>query len=123
MISTTTKFPHFFGLRCKTAIIHKYSKTTTACTVIGVCVPFQLETLLQSVQDQNLRFTLAFGVGLHHAGLLERDRKTVEKLFVNQKIQVHTYSIIYVCTYINSIAYSIRYVEHTVQTIVNPGFL
>jgi activating signal cointegrator complex subunit 3 len=48
----------------------------------------ELETLLQSVQDQNLRFTLAFGVGLHHAGLLERDRKTVEKLFVNQKIQV-----------------------------------
>ena len=56
--------------------------------VLSVCVPYQLETLLQSVQDQNLRFTLAFGVGLHHAGLLERDRKTVEKLFVGQKIQV-----------------------------------
>ena len=57
---------------------------------VCVSVPLQLETLLQSVQDQNLRFTLAFGVGLHHAGLLERDRKTVEKLFVNQKIQVYT---------------------------------
>jgi activating signal cointegrator complex subunit 3 len=32
--------------------------------------------------------TLAFGIGMHHAGLVERDRKTVEELFVNQKIQV-----------------------------------
>ena len=32
--------------------------------------------------------TLAFGVGIHHAGLVERDRKTVEELYVNIKIQV-----------------------------------
>jgi replicative superfamily II helicase len=31
---------------------------------------------------------LAFGIGMHHAGLVERDRKAVEELFVNQKIQV-----------------------------------
>nr|KAG5694901.1 hypothetical protein BaRGS_029518 [Batillaria attramentaria] len=31
---------------------------------------------------------LAFGIGIHHAGLVERDRKTVEELFVNQRIQV-----------------------------------
>jgi activating signal cointegrator complex subunit 3 len=41
-----------------------------------------------SLKDQNLRLTLAFGIGMHHAGLVERDRKTVEELFVNQKIQV-----------------------------------
>nr|XP_045603528.1 activating signal cointegrator 1 complex subunit 3-like [Procambarus clarkii] len=29
-----------------------------------------------------------FGVGLHHAGLVEKDRKVVEELFVNQKIQI-----------------------------------
>jgi activating signal cointegrator complex subunit 3 len=40
------------------------------------------------VKDQHLRLTLAFGIGMHHAGLVERDRKTVEELFVNQKIQV-----------------------------------
>ena len=57
-----------------------------------MCILMQLDTLLQSVQDQNLRFTLAFGVGLHHAGLQERDRKTVEQLFVGQKIQVHVHS-------------------------------
>ena len=38
--------------------------------------------------SQNLRLTLPFGIGMHHAGLTERDRRTVEELFVNQKIQV-----------------------------------
>jgi activating signal cointegrator complex subunit 3 len=32
--------------------------------------------------------TLAFGVGIHHAGLHEKDRKVVEELFVTQRIQV-----------------------------------
>ena len=49
-----------------------------------------METVLQGVLDNNLRFTLAFGIGIHHAGLHEKDRKTVEELFVNQKIQVDT---------------------------------
>ena len=49
---------------------------------------FQMEELIASVRDQNLKLTLAFGIGLHHAGLHERDRKTVEELFVNSKIQV-----------------------------------
>ncbi len=48
----------------------------------------QLDSLLVGVMDPNLKFSLAFGVGLHHAGLHERDRKLVEELFVNQKIQV-----------------------------------
>ena len=47
-----------------------------------------METVLQGVHDNNLQFTLAFGIGLHHAGLHEKDRKIVEELFVNQKIQV-----------------------------------
>lgn len=50
-----------------------------------------MENLLQGVLDPNLRFTLAFGVGLHHAGLNERDRKIVEELFVNQKIHVSNF--------------------------------
>jgi len=43
---------------------------------------------LSSVRDQNLKLTLSFGIGLHHAGLHERDRKICEELFINQKIQV-----------------------------------
>lgn len=44
--------------------------------------------VIATVRDSNLKLTLAFGIGLHHAGLHERDRKTVEELFVNCKIQV-----------------------------------
>ena len=47
-----------------------------------------MEELTRNVQDTNLRLTLAFGIGLHHAGLVEKDRTLVEELFVNQKIQV-----------------------------------
>ena len=48
----------------------------------------EMERITQTVRDQNLKLTLAFGIGMHHAGLQERDRKTVEELYVNQKIQV-----------------------------------
>lgn len=48
----------------------------------------EMESLITSVRDQNLKLTLSFGIGLHHAGLHERDRKIAEELFVNQKIQV-----------------------------------
>lgn len=44
--------------------------------------------IIGTVRESNLKLTLAFGIGLHHAGLHERDRKTVEELFVNCKIQV-----------------------------------
>ena len=47
-----------------------------------------MDNIISGIYDSNLKLTLAFGIGLHHAGLHERDRKTVEELFVNQKIQV-----------------------------------
>ncbi|PSN49726.1 Activating signal cointegrator 1 complex subunit 3 [Blattella germanica] len=47
----------------------------------------EMEQVVAGVKDTNLKLTLAFGIGMHHAGLQERDRKTVEELFVNQKIQ------------------------------------
>jgi len=40
------------------------------------------------IKDENLRHTIQFGVGMHHAGLTESDRKIVEDLFVRKKIQV-----------------------------------
>ncbi|CAK9033484.1 unnamed protein product, partial [Durusdinium trenchii] len=40
------------------------------------------------VTDQSLKHTLEFGIGIHHAGLPERDRKVVEELFVESKIMV-----------------------------------
>ncbi|XP_013879087.1 activating signal cointegrator 1 complex subunit 3 [Austrofundulus limnaeus] len=48
----------------------------------------EIEAIIATVRDSNLKLTLAFGIGMHHAGLHERDRKTTEELFVNCKIQV-----------------------------------
>lgn len=48
----------------------------------------KLEQILSGVKDSNLKLTLAFGIGLHHAGLQERDRKVCEELFLNRKIQI-----------------------------------
>jgi antiviral helicase SLH1 len=47
-----------------------------------------LEEKLETVRDQSLRQALSFGIGLHHAGLTETDRKLVEELFVTNQIQV-----------------------------------
>ncbi|KAG0300672.1 hypothetical protein BGZ98_008986, partial [Dissophora globulifera] len=47
-----------------------------------------LDILLTKVQDSSLRLSLGFGIGLHHAGLPEGDRKLVEELFVSTKIQI-----------------------------------
>lgn len=48
----------------------------------------EMNHLIHEVTDQNLKLTLSFGIGLHHAGLNDTDRKLCEELFVNQKIQI-----------------------------------
>ncbi|OMJ18663.1 putative helicase mug81, partial [Smittium culicis] len=48
----------------------------------------ELELLLEKVVDPNLAFSLAFGIGIHHAGLTDADRTLTEKLFADRKIQV-----------------------------------
>lgn len=52
-----------------------------------------MENIIATLRDSNLKLTLAFGIGMHHAGLHERDRKTVEELFVNCKVQVFFFSV------------------------------
>ena len=48
----------------------------------------EMNYILKDVKDANLRHTLAFGIGLHHAGLHPSDRKIVEDLFLNGCIQI-----------------------------------
>ncbi|XP_076287780.1 activating signal cointegrator 1 complex subunit obelus [Lasioglossum baleicum] len=48
----------------------------------------EIDNITHHVRDSNLKLTLAFGIGLHHAGLQDNDRKIVEELFCNNKIQV-----------------------------------
>ncbi|KAK3079350.1 hypothetical protein LTS18_005084, partial [Coniosporium uncinatum] len=43
---------------------------------------------LSRVKDDALREALSFGIGLHHAGLVESDRLLSEELFANNKIQI-----------------------------------
>lgn len=50
----------------------------------SICVP----NCAPGVQDPNLRHTLQFGIGMHHAGLTDGDRTTCERLFVAGKIQI-----------------------------------
>ncbi|KAJ5715510.1 uncharacterized protein N7483_012691 [Penicillium malachiteum] len=47
-----------------------------------------LELNLTRVKDDALREALSFGIGLHHAGLVESDRQLSEELFANNKIQI-----------------------------------
>ncbi|KAJ0395648.1 hypothetical protein ATCC90586_003056 [Pythium insidiosum] len=76
----------------------------TALDLISCCVaqadgskPFLrvdeavLDAIVQShggVADATLQHTLAFGIGLHHAGLSRRDRELVETLFRDRLVQV-----------------------------------
>lgn len=50
--------------------------------------PEEIAQISEFIKDENLRHTIQFGVGMHHAGLTESDRKIVEELFVKKKIQV-----------------------------------
>lgn len=48
----------------------------------------EMKLIVDSVKDENLKETLPFGVGIHHAGLCAKDRMIVEKLFSQEKIQI-----------------------------------
>ncbi|MCD7464619.1 activating signal cointegrator 1 complex subunit [Datura stramonium] len=65
-----------------------------------------LQMVLSQVTDQNLKHTLQFGIGLHHAGLNDKDRSLVEELFANNKIQV------LVCT--STLAWGVNLPAHLV---------
>lgn len=48
----------------------------------------EMKAIIESIKDENLRETLPFGVGIHHAGLCAKDRMIVERLFSQEKIQI-----------------------------------
>ncbi|KAI9851546.1 MAG: hypothetical protein M1838_003378 [Thelocarpon superellum] len=47
-----------------------------------------LQLQLSRVKDESLREALSFGIGLHHAGLVESDRQLAEELFAHNQIQI-----------------------------------
>ncbi|KAJ1733569.1 activating signal cointegrator 1 complex subunit 3 [Coemansia biformis] len=48
----------------------------------------EAEAVLERAVDPSLRLSLSFGIGMHHAGLTEGDRRICEQLFHDRKIQV-----------------------------------
>ena len=48
----------------------------------------EISALAEFVKDESLKQTIQWGIGMHHAGLEESDRKLVEDLFVKKKIQI-----------------------------------
>lgn len=48
----------------------------------------EVESSTAKIDDPYVKHCVQFGVGIHHAGLLEEDRTMVEKLFLSGKIQV-----------------------------------
>jgi antiviral helicase SLH1 len=48
----------------------------------------ELELHMSRTRDLNLKESLAFGIGLHHAGMAEADRLLAEELFSANKLQV-----------------------------------
>ena len=47
-----------------------------------------LQLNLSRVKDDALKEAINFGIGLHHAGLVESDRQLAEELFLHNKIQI-----------------------------------
>ncbi|UNI21844.1 RNA helicase [Purpureocillium takamizusanense] len=47
-----------------------------------------LQLNLARVKDDALKEAINFGIGLHHAGLVESDRQLAEELFLHNKIQI-----------------------------------
>ncbi|SPQ96759.1 Sec63 Brl domain [Plasmodiophora brassicae] len=87
----------------KPAIVFVSSRRQTRLTALGIISlaiadghPYKflhistadLQQVLTSVSDVNLRQTLEFGIGLHHAGLQDHDRRLVESMFSAGQIQV-----------------------------------
>ena len=68
--------------------------------------PYEMEMHLAKVKSPELRHTLQFGVGLHHAGLAPEDRALCEELFLKCKIQV------LVCT--STLAWGVNLPAHLV---------
>ncbi|GMF00972.1 unnamed protein product [[Candida] boidinii] len=48
----------------------------------------ELQDVLPKVKDDTLKLSLQFGIGLHHAGLVESDRQISHKLYESGKIQI-----------------------------------
>lgn len=72
-----------------------------------------MEIICSGLKDENLKLSLLFGIGLHHAGLVAGDRTIVEELFVHSfNIQINGKIQILIAT--STLAWGINFPAHLV---------
>jgi len=52
------------------------------------CSEDYIESIAESIEDESLRHTITYGIGIHHAGLSTNDRDMTQKLFLEGQIRV-----------------------------------
>lgn len=52
------------------------------------CDEDYIDSIAATIQDDSLRHTISFGIGLHHAGLSSHDRDIIERLYLAGDIRV-----------------------------------
>ena len=59
----------------------------------------ELNTLLASVKDENLKLVLPFGIGMHHAGLSAHERAVVEqvRIFSCRVLEMRRFQMTVIC--------------------------
>lgn len=79
--------------------VHSRKETlTTAETLIEMAKYFneiekfipskKVDKSIQSFKNKNLKQIVPFGIGIHNAGMLRKDRNIIEKLFLDGTIRV-----------------------------------
>ena len=58
-----------------------------AKTFLG-CSEDLIESIAEGIEDEALRHTITYGIGIHHAGLSTSDRDTVQRLYLGGQINV-----------------------------------
>lgn len=48
----------------------------------------ELEQIVEQIEDETLKLSVQFGIVLHHAGLVDSDRRISHELFANNKVQI-----------------------------------
>ncbi|KAI8397569.1 DEAD/DEAH box helicase [Nakaseomyces glabratus] len=69
-------------------LIHLCGMESNPRRFLNISDEQELEYYISQVTDDTLKLSLQFGIGLHHAGLVEKDRTISHQLFQQSKIQI-----------------------------------
>ena len=70
------------------ALIHLCGLEENPRRFLNITDEGELQYYLSQISDETLKLAIQFGIGLHHAGLVEKDRSISHSLFLQNKIQI-----------------------------------